>query len=66
MNQFFYEARGKEKLRDLINESMRSQVAKKSAAPTARIRRSGRDWPPWHWRLWSSSALCWAEPSSIC
>ena len=39
MHQFFYEARGKEKLRDLINKGMGSRVGQKSAAPTAGIRR---------------------------
>lgn len=30
MNQFFFEARGKEKVRDLLNEGMRSQAYHRS------------------------------------
>jgi len=33
MNQFFYESRGKEKIRDLMEEGMRSQAVHRSSAP---------------------------------
>ena len=33
MNQFFYESRGKEKVRELRNEGMRSQTFHRSGAP---------------------------------
>jgi hypothetical protein len=32
MNQFFYESRGKEKVKDLMKEGMRSQALKQSRA----------------------------------
>lgn len=32
MNQFFFETRGKEKVRDLMNEGMRSQAYRRSMA----------------------------------
>ena len=32
MNQFFYESRGKEKVKDLMKEGMRSQALKQSGA----------------------------------
>jgi hypothetical protein len=33
MNQFFYESRGKEKVRELRNEGMRNQAFHRSGAP---------------------------------
>jgi len=33
MNQFFYESRGKEKVKDLLNEGQRSQAFHRSGAP---------------------------------
>jgi hypothetical protein len=33
MNQFFYEQRGKEKVKDLLNEGQRSQAFYRSDAP---------------------------------
>jgi hypothetical protein len=33
MNQFFYESRGKEKMKDLQEEGMRSQAFHRSGAP---------------------------------
>jgi len=33
MNQFFFEARGKEKVKDLLNEGQRSQAFYRSGAP---------------------------------
>jgi len=33
MNQFFYEQRGKEKVKDLLNEGQRSQAFYRSGAP---------------------------------
>ena len=33
MNQFFYESRGKEKVKDLMQEGMRSQAYSKSGSP---------------------------------
>jgi hypothetical protein len=33
MNHFFYESRGKEKVKDLLNEGQRSQAFHKSGAP---------------------------------
>ncbi len=32
MNQFFYEVRGKEKIKDLMEEGMRSQALRRSGA----------------------------------
>ncbi len=33
MNQFFYESRGNEKVKDLLNEGQRSQAFYRSGAP---------------------------------
>ena len=33
MNQFFYESRGKEKIKDMMEEGMRSQAFHRSGAP---------------------------------
>lgn len=33
MNQFFYESRGKEKVKNLMEEGMRSQAVHRSGAP---------------------------------
>jgi hypothetical protein len=33
MNQFFFETRGKEKVKDLLNEGQRSQAFHRSGAP---------------------------------
>jgi hypothetical protein len=33
MNQFFYESRGKEKIKDLMKEGMRSQEFHRSGSP---------------------------------
>jgi hypothetical protein len=33
MNEFFYESRGKEKVKDLLNEGQRSQEFHRSGAP---------------------------------
>jgi len=33
MNQFFYEHRGKEKVKDLMEEGIRSQAFRRSSAP---------------------------------
>jgi hypothetical protein len=33
MNQFFYESRGKEKIKDLMDEGMRSQAFHRAGAP---------------------------------
>lgn len=33
MNQFFYESRGKEKVKDLLNEGQHSQAFHRSGAP---------------------------------
>lgn len=33
MNQFFYESRGKEKVKDLMKEGMTSQAVHRSGAP---------------------------------
>ena len=33
MNQFFYESRGKEKIKDLMEEGMRSQAVHRAGAP---------------------------------
>jgi hypothetical protein len=40
MNQFFYESRGKEKVRDLMKEGMRSQEFHRSGAPKLDLARS--------------------------
>ena len=38
MNQFFFESRGKEKVKDLMNEGMRSQTYHSSRAAKASLR----------------------------
>ena len=37
MNQFFFETRGKEKVKDLMEEGMRSQALRRSGAARAQI-----------------------------
>ena len=53
MNQFFYESNGKEKVRDLMNEGMRSQAYERSGA----AKRSVLHRIP---RLIMSSLVLWA------
>jgi hypothetical protein len=38
MNQFFYESRGKEKIRELMDEGMRSQAVRRTGASRAIFR----------------------------
>ena len=40
MNQFFYETRGKEKVKGLIEEGMRSQALRRSGAAKSEIQRN--------------------------
>jgi len=37
MNQFFYESRGKEKIKDLMEEGMRSQAQQRSGGTSRRF-----------------------------
>ena len=39
MNQFFYESRGNEKVKDLLNEGQRSQAFYRSGAPKLKLLR---------------------------
>ncbi len=39
MNQFFYESRGNEKVKDLLNEGQRSQAFYRSGAPKLNLLR---------------------------
>lgn len=39
MNQFFYEQRGKEKVKDLLEEGQRSQAYYRSGAPKLKLLR---------------------------
>jgi hypothetical protein len=39
MNQFFFESRGKEKIKDLMKEGMRSQEFHRSGAPKLNLAR---------------------------
>lgn len=40
MNQFFYESRGGEKVKELLNEGQQSQAFHRSGAPTSGLLRS--------------------------
>jgi len=40
MNQFFYESRGKEKVKDLLREGQQSQAFHRSGAPKLEMSRS--------------------------